>query len=90
MVTGLVGNNEEQAERLVVNAPLPPSGVDSKLLNVERNRVVFHADMPAILHELDAPVWRGHISPEGNLQNASDRTSTESSTDPLKLPLLPP
>jgi hypothetical protein len=38
------GNNEEQAKRLVFKAPLPPSGVDSKFLKVEKNHIVFHAD----------------------------------------------
>jgi hypothetical protein len=58
MATGLGGNNEEQAKILVVNAPLPPSGVDLKFLKVERNHIIFHADVPLILHNLDALEWK--------------------------------
>lgn len=47
--------------RLVVGKNLPPSGIDSKYLKVERTEMTtFWAEVttPAVLHDLDAQEWR--------------------------------
>jgi hypothetical protein len=58
VLTGVDGTNEAQAKRLVVGARLPPSAIETKFLKVERNHVMFHADAPAVLHNLGAPEWK--------------------------------
>ena len=40
-----------------MDGALPASGIDSKLVRVERNQKVFCADVPPLLRNLDAPDW---------------------------------
>ena len=82
-------NDEEQAQALVAGQLLPPSGLDSKYIRVERTHGVFWDTAPPPLQDLTVPEWSDSAYFKEDLHQASDGSSKEGPAVSARLPLLP-
>ena len=82
-------NDEEKPEELVISQLLPPSGLDTKYIRVDRTHGVFWDTAPPPLQDLTAPEWSDSAFCKEDLHQASDGSSKEGPAVSARLPLLP-